>query len=194
MFIQTLIPLSFFSHTGCASFHIQSLLEWQSLCKILSWLIPSSSIYFLLHSYQNWWDMHSWLPSFLQSFLIAFLLKSDEKCSLGSLPSASIHFWPHSYIRAMRNALLAHSLLQYSFLIMLLCSYLKMVRNALLSPFPPPVSISYYILIKKQWEMLSWPPSLLQWSFLITFLFKNDEKCSLGSLPSSSVHFLLLPY
>ena len=38
-------------------------------------------------------------------------------------------------------------------------SYLKMMKNAL------------------------WAPFLLECSFLITFLFKNDEKCDLISIP-----------
>ena len=84
--------------------------------------LPSSCALFLLQSYSKMMRMLSCLPSLLQcSFLITFLFKSAEKCSPGALPSSCAHF--------------------------LLLSYSKMMRNALLAPFPPPVCISYYILI-----------------------------------------------
>ncbi len=44
---------------------------------------------------------------------------------------------------------------------------------------------------KDELEIISWRPSLLWCSFLVTFLFKNDEKYSLDVLPSSGSHFLL---
>ena len=104
---------------------------------------------------------------------------------LSSLLQRSYHILLHSYLKVMRNALLAP--FPPPVIHFLLHPYLKMMRNALLAPFPPSVFISYYILIKKWWEMLSSLPFLLQCSFLITFLFKNDEKCYHGSLLSSSV-------
>ena len=106
--------------------------------------------------------MLSWLHSNLQClFLITFSFKNDEKCSLGSLPSSSVHFLLHLYSKMMR---MLSCLPSVSFL---LHSYSKMMRNAL------------------------WAPFLLQCSFLITFLLKNYGKCSLGALPSSSDHFSL---
>ena len=88
----------------------------------------------------------------------------------------------------------------------------QMMRNALLAPFPPSVFISYYTLIKNWWEMPC-PPIFISHYILIL----NNEKCSHGSLLSSSVpsyyilikkwwemlcwppflssvHFLLYPY
>ena len=51
-----------------------------------SYLRSSSSVYFLLHSYLKMMRNALWAPFLLQcSFLIIFLLKNDEKCSLGSV-------------------------------------------------------------------------------------------------------------
>ena len=90
------------------------------------------------------------------------------KSSRGSVPSYSLHILLHSYLKVMRNALLAP--FPPPVIHFLLHPYLKMMRNALLAPFPPSVFISYYILMQ------------------------NDEKCSPRSLSSSSVHFSLHSY
>jgi len=116
----------------------------------------------------KWWELLSGRPSLFQcSFLITSLLQNDEML-----------FW-------------RPSLLQCSCLI---TSLLQNDEKCSLASFPPPVFISYHILITKWWEMLFWRPSLLQCSFLITSLLQNHEKCFIGSIPSSSVHFLLQPY
>ena len=70
----------------------------------------------------------------------------------------------------------------------------KMMRNARLAPFPPS---SVHFLLHSYLKMMRnalWAPFLLQCSFLITFLFETDEKCSPGALPSSSDRFLLRSY
>ena len=92
---------------------------------------------------------------------LSSLLKNDEKCCMGAIPSPSDHFLLHPYFKIMRNTLLAPLPLPCSFLV---TSYYKMMRNGLLAPF-------------------------LQCSFLITSLLKNDEKCPLGALLSYSFRF-----
>ena len=105
-------------------------------------------------------------------------------------------------------------LLLWSFLIEFLFEY-----DAISSPgsLPPPVVISYWIPIQIWCNILSWLPCLLlwlfllnsysnmmlhpllaacllQWSFLIEFLFKFEVISSPGCLASSSGRFLLNPY
>ena len=48
--------------------------------------------------------------------------------------------------------------------------------------FPPRIVASCYIIITSGFEMLSSRPSLLQRVYLITSLFKTNEKCSLDAL------------
>ena len=124
--------------------------------------------------------MLSWPPSLRQySFLITSSLKNDEKCSPRSLSSSSVHFSLHSYLKMMRNAIMA----PFSPPVFLLITFLlKMMRNALLAPVPLQCPFLIIFLSKMMRNDLL-APSLLQRSFLITFLFKNDEKCPAGSLP-----------
>ena len=63
-------------------------------------------------------------------------------------------------------------------------SYSKLMQTALLAALPPPVVVSYSILIHIWWKMLFWLPCLLLWWFLIQFLFRFDAKCSSGCLAS----------
>ena len=113
-----------------------------------------------------------WSRSLLQcSFLITSLLQIYEKCSPGTLPSSSAHFLLHHYIFIT-----------------------KMVRNVFLAPFPPPVLIFYHIFLYKMMRnamLTPFPPPVLISHYT---LLQDDEKCSLGTLPSSSAHFLLHPY
>ena len=128
--------------------------------------------------------------------------------------SSSVHFLLQPYLKRMRNAVLAPSILKCSFLI---TSLFKKDEKCCLGSFHPPVFTSYYAFIEKGWEMLSWlllsssvhfllhpywkmmrnallAPSLLQCPFLITSLFKKDEKCSLGSFhPQVFIsHYILI--
>ena len=91
---------------------------------MLSWLLPSSSVHFLLHPYLKRMKNDVLALFILQcSFLITSLFKKDEKCSLADLPCSSANCLLHPYLKIMRNAPLA--------------------------TFSPPVLISYYILVKK---------------------------------------------
>ena len=84
-----------------------------------------------------------WLPCLLLWwFLIQFLFKIDAKCSLGCLASSSGRF--------------------------LFSSYSKLVQTDLLAALPPPVVVSYLILIRNLCKMLSWLPCLLCGFWLVS--------------------------
>ena len=118
----------------------------------------------------------------------------------------SVHCCLLPFCKKMRNGLWAPFPLQYAFLIIFLNKIMKKALLAL-GALPPPVLISYCSFVVKEWEMLSWLPSLLilitQWLVMISWSLpssahnvsypypKSDEKCSLGALPCSSAHFLL---
>ena len=122
--------ISWFPSLLQCSFVITFLIENDWQCSLGSHPSLSISCYIPI---QKWREMLSWLPSLLQcSFVITFLFQNEEKCSPGALPSSSDRFLLHFYW--------------------------KMMRNALLASFPPAVFVSYYILIKNWWEMLSWLP------------------------------------
>ena len=108
----------------------------------------------------------------LWSFLIQFLFNHDAKCSSGCLASSCGRFLFNSYSNLMKNAPLAALpppvVISYSLLIQI-CS-----KNAPLVSLPPPVFISYSLLIQICSKMILWLPCLLLWSFPIQFLFKFD--------------------
>ena len=69
----------------------------------------------------------------------------------------------------------------------LLCTFVVTVlskndENALLSPFTPPVFISYYILIQKWWGLLSWLPCPSSVHFLLHSCSKMMRNALLAPL------------
>ena len=57
------------------------------------------------------------------------------------------------------------------------------MQNALLAALPPPVAVSYSILIQNLCKMLIWLPCLLLWWFLVQFLLKLLQNAHLAALP-----------
>ena len=112
--------------------------------------------------------------------------------------SACDHVLFNSYSKLMHNPFLRAFLSMWSFLIQFLC---KINGTSFLGCLPPPVVISYSILIQNWCKLFSWLPSsdhflcnsyskLMQNHLLATFrllwsfrIFKIDAKSPLGYLP-----------
>jgi len=170
--------------------------------------------FLIAHLFQNCWEISFRFP--LPLFISHYIhFQNDEECALGSLAASLAPFSANSLLHLyLKWWEILYSLGPCPLQRSLIC--LKLMRNALLAPLPPPVLISYYILNWKLWGMFSLSLSLLvpfplQCTFLITFLLKilrasfsvhsllhvwlhsYQKWCeyALVSLPSFSVHFLL---